>query len=497
MIGDVILSMKNVTKRFPGVVALDNVHFEINRGSVHALMGENGAGKSTLMKILMGIYVPDSGEICYKGINVKIINSHQALSMGISMIHQELNNIGEMSVSQNIFLRREPINKYTKLVNFRKMDSDTAKLFVNLGIEGISPKSKIQDLSIAQCQMVEIARAISYNSDIIIMDEPTSAISENEVEKLFHIINRLKDEGRSIIYISHKMDEIFRICDKITVFCDGKFVGTDDTNNFNRQKLIKMMVGRELKELFYKKEVPIGDVIFEVKHLSKPKLFKDISFNVRKGEILGIAGLMGAGRTEVVETIFGMRGSYEGEIIKDGQVLKIKKERDAIKNGIVLATEDRRKLGLVLLLSVKHNISLPSLKGLCRLSCVKSVKEDKKVNELIKRVGIKVSSPNSEASTLSGGNQQKVVLAKWLMTTPDILILDEPTRGIDVGAKVEIYKIMSELVENGKSVIMISSEMPEIIGLSDRILVMHNGRITGELNHNDVTQEQIMDLASN
>jgi len=493
---EIILEMESITKTFPGVVALEDVQFKLEKSSVHALMGENGAGKSTLMKILMGIHQPDKGNIIYKGKTVKIHNSRDALRMGISMIHQELNNIQEMSVSQNIYLMREPVNKVTHLVDFRKMDADTAKLFEKLNITGISPKAQIKNLSIAQCQMVEIAKAVSYDSDIIIMDEPTSAISENEVEKLFSIIENLRQEGRAIIYISHKMDEIFRICDQITVLCDGRFVGADAAANLDKQKLIKMMVGRELNQLFYKKTVPIGEVSFEVKNLTKKNLFENISFSVKKGEILGIAGLMGSGRTEVVETIFGMRGRYEGEIRKDGKVVNIRSQQDAIDYGIVLATEDRRKYGLVLNQSVKHNISLPSLKRMSKF-IVNENNENKETQKMIERMGIKVASPKSLASTLSGGNQQKVVLAKWLMTLPDVLILDEPTRGIDVGAKVEIYKIMSELVANDKAVIMISSEMPEIIGISDRIVVMHGGRVTGELGRSEVTQEKIMELIAN
>lgn len=497
MNNEIVLKMNGITKTFPGVIALEDVRFEIAKGSVHALMGENGAGKSTLMKILMGIYKPDSGEIIFKGKKTEIHNSRHALQIGISMIHQELNNIKEMSVSQNIFLMREPINKYTRMVDFKRMDENTERLFEKLGIEGISPKALIKSLSIAQCQMVEIAKAVSYDSDVIIMDEPTSAISEHEVEKLFSIIENLKREGRSIIYISHKMDEIFKICDAITVLCDGRFIGTDAAENLDRQKLIKMMVGRELSELFYKREAPIGEVALEVKNFSKDDLFHDVNLSVRKGEILGIAGLMGAGRTEVVETIFGMRGKYEGEIKKNGKLIHIKKQQDAIDNGIVLATEDRRRYGLVLALSVKHNISLPSLKRMTSGTIVNMAKERKETIGMIDKLGIKVASSNALVSTLSGGNQQKVVLAKWLMTMPDILILDEPTRGIDVGAKVEIYKIMSELVKNGKAVIMISSEMPEIIGLSDRIIVMHDGKVTGELERSEVTQEKIMELIAN
>ena len=494
---DTVLEMKGISKRFPGVLALDKVDFSLKKGSVHALVGENGAGKSTMMKILMGIYAPDEGEIRYKGKTVQITNSRVALDLGISMIHQELCNVGEMTVSQNIYLGREPLKKYTKMVDFKKMDQLAESLMERLNIEGISPKDKMNRLSIAQAQMVEIVKAVSYDSDVIIMDEPTSAISEHEVRKLFNIINTLKAEGRSVIYISHKMDEIFEITDEVTVFCDGKLVGSDLTANISREKIIQMMVGRKIGELFYKREVPIGQVMIEVSHFSKAGMFDDVSFQVRSGEILGIAGLVGAGRTEVVETIFGLRGGYEGDIIKNGEVIKIRKPMDAIKNGIVLATEDRRRLGLVLMHSARDNIVLPSVKELSTAGWMKTRKEKEITGKYVERVGIKIASQETAVSTLSGGNQQKIVLAKWLVTQPDVLILDEPTRGIDVGAKAEIYKIMNELARNGKSIIMISSEMPEILGLSDRIVVMNQGKVAGTLTRSEATQEKIMGMIAN
>lgn len=491
-----ILQMKCISKEFPGVKALDGVSLNIKKGTVHAVIGENGAGKSTLMKILIGIYQPDQGEILYKGKAIKISNSHEAIKLGISMIHQELNPVLELSVSENIFLGREPLNRITGFVSEKELFSKTQELFETLDIKGISPKSKMKSLSIAQIQMIEIAKAVSYNSDLIIMDEPTSALTEAEVTTLFNIIVSLKAKGIAIIYISHKLDEIFKISDEITVMRDGQYIDTVKTENVTREKLISMMVGRELKDFYRKQATEKGEVALEVRNLTKEGLFKDISFKVHKGEILGIAGLVGAGRTEIVETIFGMRGSYSGEIYKDGKRIFIRNERDAIKNKIALATEDRKALGLVLCLPVRHNISMAWLKMLSKFSLVQTKKEKNICEELVKTLRIKLTNIDCSTNTLSGGNQQKVVLAKWLLTSPDVLILDEPTRGIDVGAKAEIYGIMVDLAKQGKAIIMISSEMPELIGMSDRIIVVHDGAITGELSREEATQEAIMGLAS-
>jgi inositol transport system ATP-binding protein len=498
MNNEYILQMKGIKKSFPGVQALNNVSLNVKKGTVHALMGENGAGKSTLMKVLIGIYQADEGEIIFKGNSVTIGNTHNALKLGISMIHQELNPVMEMKVSENIFLGREPISKFTRLVDDKKLYADTMDLFEKTGIMGISPNTKMKELSIAKIQMVEIAKAISYDSDLIIMDEPTSAISESEVETLFNIIRSFKEKGIATIYISHKVDEIFKISDEITVFRDGEYIGTENTSDMTHEKLFSMMVNRDLKDYFVKTRNEIGDdVVLEVKNLTRTGKFKDVSFKLYRGEILGIAGLMGSGRTEIVEAIFGIHPYNSGEIFKDGKKLDITCVRDAIQNKISLATEDRKLYGLFLNLSVKHNISICCLNRFSnKLALVKTKPETDCVKEMATNLRVKTPSINQIVNNLSGGNQQKVVLCKWLLTQPDILILDEPTRGIDVGAKAEIYNIMDTLAKQGKSIIMISSEMPEILGVSDRIIVVRGGQITAEFDKNEATQEKIIKYAS-
>lgn len=487
-----VLQMKNLSKTFPGVVALENVSFNLKKGSVHALMGENGAGKSTLMKVLTGIYKADTGETVLKGKSVSINDPREALQLGISMIHQELNSIPEMTVSENIFIGREPKFGLLPVVNYRELKRKTLSLFKEIGIE-INPDAKLSTLSIAEKQVVEIVKAISYNSDIIIMDEPTSALSDKEVEKLFEIIRKLVATGKSIIYISHKMDEIFEISDYVTVLRDGKYIDTKSIKELNKQTLITLMVGRELCDIFPKTIAEIGEVALEVRNLSIKGEFTDISFQVRRGEILGISGLMGAGRTEVMETIFGARKADSGEVIINGKSIKTGRPRDAIQNGISLVTEDRKLLGLNLKGSIKDNITLASLNDCCTLKQIIKIKEEVEIaDKQISALQIKTPSRNKIVNTLSGGNQQKVVIAKWLLCSPDILILDEPTRGIDVGAKAEIYNIMSSLACEGKAIIMISSEMPEIIGMSDRIIVLHEGRVTGEFSREELDQERIM-----
>jgi inositol transport system ATP-binding protein len=491
-----VLQMKNISKNFPGVKALKNVSIDVRKGTVHAFMGENGAGKSTLMKILTGIYCADEGEIYLNGKLVQINNPHQAITLGISMIHQELSPVLEMKVSDNIFLGREPVNKITGLVDAKKINEDTQKLFETLNIKGTSPQKKMKDLSIAQMQMVEIVKAVSQNANLIIMDEPTSAITETEVNTLFKIIELLKEKGISIIYISHKMDEIFTIADEVTVLRDGEYVGTDNIKNITKEKLISMMVGRNLTNLYPKRKVNMGEVVFEARHLNKAGLFKDISFELHKGEILGIGGLMGAGRTEIMESIIGLRNLDSGEIYKDGLKLVIKNPHDAIMNKIALAPEDRKLLGLFLCHSIKQNISISNLDMISKMCFIDGKSENVQCGQFLESLRIKAKKLATIVNNLSGGNQQKVVLAKWLFTSPDILILDEPTRGIDVGAKAEIYNIIGQLVENGKSVILVSSEMPELISLSDRIIVLHEGVITGELKGEKIEQEKIMRLAS-
>ena len=490
-----ILEMRKITKSFPGVKALDNVQLKIKKGEVHALMGENGAGKSTLMKILAGLLKQDMGEILIDNKVINIDRPLDAIDNGISMIHQELNPIPEMSVSENIYIGREILYKNTNIVNKKAQREGTKKLLTKLEIN-ISPTILMKNLSIAEMQMIEISKAISYKSNIIIMDEPTSAITDKEVESLFKIIKQLSNEGVSIIYISHKMNEIYRICERITILRDGLFVGSELTKKLSEKNLIKMMVGRELTNIFPKELVKISEISFEVKNLSKEGIFSDISFSARKGEILGVAGLMGAGRTEVAEAIFGIDPPDSGKILVNSKVVKIKNPRDAIRNKIALITEDRKTKGLNLKGSVKTNISIVKLDEFCMLGQIlQKKKEQKTVLKQIDKFDIKTPSENQLVSNLSGGNQQKIVLAKWLLNEPDIVILDEPTRGIDIGAKSEIYKIMTLLVKQGKTIIMISSELPEILGMSDRVIVLSEGRITGEFNRNEMEQEKILSCA--
>jgi inositol transport system ATP-binding protein len=489
------LLMENISKSFPGVKALDDVSFELKKGEVHALMGENGAGKSTLMKILIGLYHQDSGNICVNGKEVKIHSPKDSLNCGISMIHQELNPVPAMSIAENIFLGREPrLFKVGGIVNKKQMNKNTVEFFKTLGLD-FNPKRIMMDLSVAETQMVEIAKAISYNSDIIIMDEPTSAITDKEIEKLFNMIALLKSKGVSIIYISHKLEEIFKIADRITVLRDGTYVGTKSIDEVDKNILISMMVGREINNIFPKEAVHAGDVVLSVKGLTKKGMFENISFELKAGEILGIAGLMGAGRTELVETIFGIRKLDKGEIYINGEKTKIKSPRDAIRQGLAIVSEDRKRAGLNLKASVKENITLVRLKEFSRLGIIKKHKEIRSVDESIRKISIKTPSRNQIVTFLSGGNQQKVIIAKWLLVSPEIFILDEPTRGIDVGAKSEIHALITALAKEGKAVIMISSELPEVMGMSDRVIILHEGKITGELKRHEFDQKKIMNFA--
>lgn len=489
-----ILEMKNISKSFPGVKALDKVQLQIRRGEVHALMGENGAGKSTLMKILNGLYRPDGGEIFFDGKRIQIDNPVAALKAGVSMIHQELSPICGMSIAENIFLGREPLYSYTPFVKKRELHNKVADLLDRFNMK-LNPDVKLSQLSIAQMQMIEIIKAVSYNARIILMDEPTSALTEEEVKKLFNTISELKQSGIPIVYISHRMEEIFKIADRVSVLRDGKYIGTKDTADLTENLLISMMVGRELKSIFSKEEARIGDTVLEVRNLNRKDVFYDISFKVRKGEILGIAGLMGAGRSEVMRAIFGIDHLDSGEILFNGIKIGIKKPSDAINHGIAMVTEDRKELGLVACRSIKENISLPSIKALSKCYFIKKSVEKTQCNEITKEISVKMKNINQIVQFLSGGNQQKVVLAKWLVTKPKLLILDEPTRGIDVGAKAEIHKLMSILAGEGMAIIMISSELPEIMGMSDRIIVMGDGRIKGEFSRGEVTQEELLGCA--
>ena len=494
-----VLEMKNICKSFPGVKVLEDVNLQVKPGEVHALMGENGAGKSTLMKILMGIYKADQGNIILQGQETVIHGPKDAMNKGISMIHQELNTLLDMEVAENVFVGREILKKgfsKMKIVDLDKMREETARYFREMSID-IDPKAKMRTLSVAEMQLVEIVKAISLNSKIIVMDEPTSAITEKEAQVLFAQIDRLKKQGVAIIYISHKMDEIFRISDTITVLRDGEWIGTKPAAELDDNSLIKMMVGRELTDIYPKEPALIGDVILEVKDLSRGKKVKNVSLTLRRGEVLGIAGLVGAGRSELVETIFGLYPKTGGEIFLNGKKADIKNPKEAIKNKIALITEDRKLTGLNLIASVKENISIVSLSKMSKKGVIDKKRENEVAEKYIKELKIKTPNGNAIVGNLSGGNQQKVVLAKWLLDEPEIIIFDEPTRGIDIGAKRDIYLLINELAKEGKAVIVISSEMAEVMGISDRIAVMCEGQLKGMIQREEFSQELIMSYASN
>ena len=491
---EVILRMQNIRKTFPGVVALDNVNLDVRSGTVHSLMGENGAGKSTLMKCLIGMYTPDEGTVELAGDIVRFKDTKDGLEHGISMIHQELSPVPEMMVAENIWLGREPRGRLG-LLSPAAMLRKTRELFDEWKID-IDPRARMKDLTVSKQQMVEIAKAISYDAKIIIMDEPTSAIPEREVAHLHGMIKRLTDFGVAIIYITHKMDEVFRISDDITVFRDGKHIGSYPAKELDRDKLIKLMVGRELTDLFPKEEAEIGEVVLSVKGLNRGAVVKDVSFDLRRGEILGLAGLMGAGRTEVLETIFGIEKADSGEVVLNGKTLRIKQPSDAIRAGMALLTEDRKLNGIMGVLSVRDNITAAALPrysphGVLHIGEMRKDSEDQR-----EKLRIKTPSLNQLIKNLSGGNQQKALISRWLLTVPDVLMIDEPTRGIDVGAKSEIHRLMSMLAQQGKAIIMVSSELPEVLGMSDRILVMHEGRISGELSREEANQESVIHLAT-
>jgi inositol transport system ATP-binding protein len=490
-----LLEVDNVRKAFPGVLALDDVSFRLKRGHVHALMGENGAGKSTLMKIISGIYTPDSGSFKLKGQEISLASPLDALRYGIAMIHQELNLMAYMTVAENIWIRREPLNALG-LVRHDEMRRRTKELFERLDI-GIDPETEVRDLSVASRQMVEIAKAVSYDSDILIMDEPTSALTDREVEHLFKIIRTLKAQGKGIVYITHKMNELFEIADEVSVFRDGRFVGEHPAADVTRDEIIHLMVGREITQMFPKETVPIGEVALSVRNLALDGRFRDISFDLRKGEILGFAGLVGSGRSNVAETLFGVTPATSGTIAIDGQDIAVRNPGVAMDAGMAFLTEDRKESGCFLLLDVMANMQIALLR---RGHAVGGFVKEREIEALCQqqKARLRVRTPDLEEPVLnlSGGNQQKVLIARWLMTKPRILILDEPTRGIDVGAKAEIHKLITELAGQGVAVMMISSELPEVLGMSDRILVMHEGRMTGIVDRKDATQVRIMELAS-
>jgi len=488
------LEAESISKFFPGVKALDNVSLRVRPGTVHALMGENGAGKSTLMKCLIGMYRPDQGTIKIKGEPVQFQDTMDALRSGISMIHQELNLVPYMTVAENIWLGREPMR--FGFVDHARLNQKTQELLNRLNIR-LKADRMVGELSIASQQMVEIAKAVSWDSDIVIMDEPTSALTETEVAHLFTIIRDLREQGKAIIYISHKMDEIFNITDEISIFRDGTWIASDQTSKYTRQSLITQMVGRELTQLFPKFNSAIGEEVLTVRNLTCKDRFTDVSFSVRRGEILGVAGLVGAGRSEVMESLFGMESFDSGEILIDGVPVTIDSPSTAIEKGMAFLTEDRKKSGLFLVLSVMENMSIvnmPEYSG--KSGFVSHVKMAQDCMDQIRRLNIKTPTMDQIINNLSGGNQQKVLIARWLLAQPKILILDEPTRGIDVGAKAEIYRLISELANRGVAIIMVSSELPEILGMSDRVMVMHGGRITGILDKEEADQETILSLAS-
>ena len=496
---DYTLEVENLSKAFPGVQALDGVSLRVRPGHVHAVMGENGAGKSTLMKCLLGLYRPDSGRILFKGEELRIPHPSVALAKGIAMIHQELNPVAERPVMENIWLGRFPKRRFgpLSLVDAEAMYVRTRAIFEDLELN-LDPRERAGNLTVAKMQMMEIAKAVSYNSELLIMDEPTSSLTETEIAQLFKIIRRLRSQGVAIIYISHKMEEIFRICDEVTVLRDGKFVGERDVASLTIEELIRMMVGRELTSLFPKQDVPLGDVRLRVEDLSSPGAFENVTFDLRRGEILGFAGLVGAGRTELMETLFGLRPISSGRVLIDGRETRIRSPRDAKRAGFAFLTEDRRSTGIIGVGSVTDNTIIANLRAYVkkpsRLLDFTRIRTD--TREYNERLRTRTPSYETRIQNLSGGNQQKVLVARWLLTRPDILILDEPTRGIDVGAKAEIHAIISELAAEGNSILLVSSELPEILGMSDRIVVMHEGRQTAILERKDASQELIMKYAT-
>lgn len=496
----IILEMKNISKSFPGVKALDKVSFSLKRGTVHALMGENGAGKSTLMKCAFGLYDPDEGEVYFQGDKVHFENPRQGLEAGISMIHQELNPIKRRSIAENIWVGRMPEKRIAGIsfIDHKKMYDDTRKLFEQLHMN-VDPRTQAIELSASILQLGEIARSISYGAKVIIMDEPTSSLTESETVTLFEVIRKLTAEGIAIVYISHKIDEILKISDEVTIMRDGCRIGTWPAAELTEELIVNRMVGRQMDNWFPPLDNKPGDVVLEVKNFTStnPMSFKDCSFTLRHGEILGVGGLVGAQRTELMEALFGIRSIRSGEVYKDGKKISIKSSADAIDNKIGLLTEERRATGIIPGASVLDNTVIAKLKAYSNAAGMLNLKKCRQdTDQYIKKMNIKTPSKDTRISDLSGGNQQKVLLSRWLLTEPDILILDEPTRGIDVGAKFEIYTIMLNLAKEGKSIIMISSEMPELMGMSNRVMIMCEGHVTGFLEGEDIEDSKIMQFAS-
>jgi inositol transport system ATP-binding protein len=518
-----LLEIEGIRKTFPGVVALDSVRFALRAGTVHALMGENGAGKSTLMKIIAGIYTPDEGEIRIKGRPLKLHGPLDALNNGIAMIHQELNLMPFMTVAENVWIRREPKNRIG-LVDHTELRRRTQALFDRLAID-IDPEVEVRRLSIASRQMVEIAKAVSFDSDVLIMDEPTSALTDREVEHLFRIIRQLREQGKGIVYITHKMNELFEIADEVSVFRDGRYIATKPSAELTRDEIIRMMVGREITQMFPKEEVTIGDVVLSVHDLAVKGIFSGVSFDLRAGEILGLAGLVGSGRSNVAEALFGVVPATSGTIAIEGHDVKVTSPRVAMKHGMAFLTEDRKDTGCFLILDILANMDMAVLcqppaaeyrsrppggpatgfgaagrrllsRRYVKFGFVRGRQIAKDCDEMGRSLRVKTPGMNEVIQNLSGGNQQKVLIGRWLLTKPKILILDEPTRGIDVGAKAEIHRLVTQLAGQGVAVLMISSEMPEVLGMSDRVMVMHEGRLTGIVDRKDADQVRIMELAS-
>ena len=490
---EVILKMEGITKLFPGVKALDKVDLELRKGEILAVIGENGAGKSTLMKVLLGIHPADEGTIVYKGEKVQFSSPLDALNKGIAMIHQEISLIPTMDVAENIWLGREKETMRHGMISKKGRYEKTDEFLKQMDID-LDPKALVRTLSVAKMQMVELVRAASYNADVIIMDEPTSALANEEIEILYRVVRDLKKQGVSIIFISHKLEEIFEICDRVSVYRDGHYISTNDVKDITQAQLVNMIVGRSITNQFPKMEANIGDVVLEVRDFNSAGVFKNVNFQVRKGEILGISGLVGAGRTEIMRALFGADPKDSGHVYVDGQEVKIHSPKDAITCGISMLTEDRMRTGSIYALSVKQNTTIANFREYCSkgIGVIHSKKENKAFEEQRGKMEVKCASEKQLISELSGGNQQKVMIGRWLLTRPKVLIIDEPTRGIDVGSKSEIHKAISQLACEGMAVIMISSELPEILGMSDRILVVRHGEIVFECDRKEATQENLI-----
>jgi len=491
-----ILKLENICKSFPGVKALDNMQIELEQGEMHAVCGENGAGKSTLMKVITGVYKADQGSIYLNGEKVEIREPNDAYGKGIAIIFQETSLFKDLTVLENLFIGHEPVKKIVGInnIDYRAMKKKANEIFGFLGIT-MDLDEKVDNLGVAAKQMVEIAKALTYDANILIFDEPTAALTNKEVRALFDTISRLKKQGISMLYISHRMEEIFEIADRVTVIRDGSYVRTAKIDEVTENQLISWMVGREMGDMYPKAEVEIGDTILKVENLSRHGLLENISFEVKKGEIFGVAGLAGAGRTEIAECLTGLMKHDEGSITFTGEDFKIKNYREAVDRGLVYVSEDRKKFGLVVSMSIKENMTMSILYRLSNHSFIDFKQENEAVEEYMQELGVKAPDKNFVVDNLSGGNQQKVLVAKALCAKPRLLILDEPTRGVDVGAKSEIHRIVSNLAKEGLSIIMISSDMPELLGMSDRIMVIKNGKKTGEVNRDEFSQEKVLSMA--